>query len=221
MNRIFALSNFRRLVDHNRFVSMKITAEGKDVPKKKNFESRITLIGSDNSVSITDLKSAQSLSVRRDLKLVKIQDIDTKTRRPVYKLLTSAQYLEEEIAKRKEKKISKESLLIKGQKLITLTNRIAENDLMTSVKKMIKLLDKQFEVKVVVTGPDSEAMENLDKICSVIEKNTKSSGKIVQKRNKGNSLRFQLIPVRDKSSQNGNDDSNQNSENKDHEKGPL
>lgn len=85
MNKIFALTNFRRIVEYNRFISMKITAEGKDIPKKKNFESRITLIGHDNSVSITDLKSAHSLSVRRDLKLVKIQDIDTKTRRPVYK----------------------------------------------------------------------------------------------------------------------------------------
>ncbi|XP_013134739.1 PREDICTED: uncharacterized protein LOC106100433 [Papilio polytes] len=221
MNKIFALTNFRRIVEYNRFLSMKITAEGKDIPKKKNFESRITLIGHDNSVSITDLKSAQSLSVRRDLKLVKIQDIDTKTRRPVYKLLTSAQYLEEEIVKRKEKKISKENQLIKGQKLITLSNRIAENDLMTSVKKMIKLLDKQFEVKVVVTGSDSEAAESLDKICSVIEKSTKSSGKVIQKRNKGNSLRFQLIPVRDKSSQVGNDDSSNHSDNKGDEKGPL
>lgn len=60
-----------------------------------------------------------------------------------------------------------------------------------------------------------------DKICSVIEKNTKSSGKVIQKRNKGNSLRFQLIPVRDKSSQVGNDDSSNHSDNKGDEKGPL
>lgn len=62
-----------------------ITAEGKDIPKRKSFENRITLISPDNSVSITDLKNAQNLSTRRELKLVKIQDEDSKTRRPIYK----------------------------------------------------------------------------------------------------------------------------------------
>lgn len=62
-----------------------ITADGKDVPKRKNYENRITLISPDSSVSITDLKNAQSISLRRELKLVKVQDVDSKTRRPVYK----------------------------------------------------------------------------------------------------------------------------------------
>lgn len=40
-----------------------------------------------------------------------------------------------------------------------------------------------------------------DHIYSVIEKNVKTVGKIVQKRVKGNTLRFQLLPIRDSSSQ--------------------
>lgn len=38
-----------------------------------------------------------------------------------------------------------------------------------------------------------------ERIYSVIEQNTKSHGKVVQKRNKGNDLRFQLVPNRDRS----------------------
>ncbi|XP_068627949.1 translation initiation factor IF-3 [Battus philenor] len=216
MNKIFVVNTFRRLVGCTRTATSRITAEGKEVPKKKNVETRITLIGSDNSVSITDLKSAQSLSVRRELKLVKIQDNDTKTRRPVYKLLTNAQYHEEELAKRKEKQVAKENEEIKGQKLITLSTRIAENDLMTGVKKMIKLLDKQYEVKIVVTGADDSSEQSLEKIYTVIEKNTKSNAKVVQKRNKGNSLRFMLYPLREKTSQSNSEDANNNKD-----RGPL
>lgn len=54
---------------------------------------------------------------------------------------------------------------------------------------------------------------------SVIEKNIKSNGRIVQKRNKGNSLKFQLIPS--KAPQDNNSSSQQNSVDKDGDKGPL
>ncbi|KAJ8727017.1 hypothetical protein PYW08_015414 [Mythimna loreyi] len=195
-----------------------ITADGKDVPKKKNYENRITLINPDNSVSITDLKNAQSLSVRRDLKLVKIQDVDSKTRRPVFKLMTNAEYHAEELSKRKEKQVARQNNLIKGEKLITLSSRIGDNDLMTGVKKMMKLVEKQYEVKIVIAGEDAEAASKSEKIYQVIENHVKNMSKIVQKRMKGNSLRFQLLPLRDSSSQGANNtDSNQNN----NDKGPI
>lgn len=84
MNKLLTLFNTRRLFDC-RSIATRISASGKDVPKKPNIENRITLIGIDNSVSITDLKNAQNLSSKRELKLVKIQDVDSRTRRPVYK----------------------------------------------------------------------------------------------------------------------------------------
>lgn len=84
MNKLIPLLNIRRFLEC-RSVATKLTADGKEIPKKKDLENRITLIGVDNSVSITDLKNAQNLSLRRELKLVKIQDVDSKTRRPVYK----------------------------------------------------------------------------------------------------------------------------------------
>lgn len=86
MNKLISLLLTKRLFDI-RSVTTRIAIDGKDVPKKKQYENRITLIGADNSVSITDLKNAQNLSTRRELKLVKIQDADSKTRRPVYRFV--------------------------------------------------------------------------------------------------------------------------------------
>lgn len=57
-----------------------------------------------------------------------------------------------------------------------------------------------------------------ESIYSVIEKHVKTCGKLVQKRNKGNSLRFQLLPLRESSSQT---DVNQESSGNDKDRGPL
>lgn len=86
MNKLISLFSVKRLIEVRAFAS-KLTADGKEIPKNKTYETRITLIGPDNSVSITDLKNAQNVSLRRELKLVKVQDVDSKTRRPVYKLV--------------------------------------------------------------------------------------------------------------------------------------
>uniref|UniRef100_S4P9A2 Translation initiation factor-3 (IF3) n=1 Tax=Pararge aegeria TaxID=116150 RepID=S4P9A2_9NEOP len=216
MNKLVTLINIRKIFEC-RALTTKITAEGKDVPKKKTYENRITLIGPDDSVCITDLKDAQNLSSRRELKLVKIQDVDSKTRRPVYKLMTNAEYHEEEIARRKEKQTARDGNHLKGQKLITLSSRIAEHDLLTGVKKMAKLLEKQYEVKVVISGNENEETK-AEKIYSIIEKNLKSVGLLVQKRSKGNNLRFQLLPLKDSPNQSNSDNSNSD---KNNEKGPL
>lgn len=57
-----------------------------------------------------------------------------------------------------------------------------------------------------------------EKIYSIIERGVKSVGKVVQKRNKGNNLKFQILPS-NQSSQGGGDSLDSSSEAKD--KGPL
>lgn len=71
--------------------------------------------------------------------------------------MTNAEYHAEEISKRKEKQISRQGT--KGEKLLTLSSRIGEHDLMTGVKKMLKLIEKQYEVKVVIAGEDDQAAQ--------------------------------------------------------------
>lgn len=46
---------------------------------------KVTLISQNEDVTIVSLAEAQKLSKRRELKLVKIIDVDAKTSRPVYK----------------------------------------------------------------------------------------------------------------------------------------
>lgn len=71
--------------------------------------------------------------------------------------MTSSEYHAEELSKRKEKQMARQNASIKGEKLLTLSSRIGEHDLMTGIKKMLKLVEKQYEVKVVIAGDDAEA----------------------------------------------------------------
>ena len=56
----------------------------------------VTLIGTDSSLTVMSLSEAERIAKRRELKLVKIIDIDTKTQRPVYQLMTGSQYYNED-----------------------------------------------------------------------------------------------------------------------------
>lgn len=74
--------------------------------------------------------------------------------------MTNAEYHEEELSKRKQKLQAKENNFIKGHKLLTLSSRIADHDLMTRINKIRKLLEKQYEVRVVISGEESETNSN-------------------------------------------------------------
>ncbi|XP_026468579.1 uncharacterized protein LOC113372460 [Ctenocephalides felis] len=91
----------------------KVFEEAPEPKKKKVFIPRITLISSDESISVTTLEEAKKISTRRDLKLVKITDMDTKTQRPIYRLMTGAQYFEEDLKRRAEKKAAKSEAFIR------------------------------------------------------------------------------------------------------------
>jgi translation initiation factor IF-3 len=117
----------------------------------------ITLIGTDNSPSVVPLSDAEKLAKRRDLKLVRIVDLDTKTQRPIYQLMTGAQYYTEDKKLRKEKSTKKGSGF-KGDKLLTLSHRISPHDLSSKLKNVTKWLSKSYEVRVVING-DSDNMK--------------------------------------------------------------
>ena len=48
-------------------------------------DKKITLIQPNNVISVTSLEEAHKISKRRDMKLLKVQDMDNKSQRPVYK----------------------------------------------------------------------------------------------------------------------------------------
>jgi translation initiation factor IF-3 len=117
----------------------------------------VTLIGTDSSLAVMSLTEAEKIAKRRDLKLVRVIDIDTKTQRPVYRLMTGSQYYNEDKKQRLEKNAKKESGL-KGEKLLTLSHRITPHDLSSRVNNIRKWLSKTYEVRIVING-DSENMK--------------------------------------------------------------
>lgn len=165
-------------------------------PRPKTIpEERITLIAQDNSISITPLTEAQKLSGSKNLRLVKIKDIDTKTRRPVYKLMTSADYHQEELRKRTERQKSREQSDIKGDKLLAISHSIADHDINTKIKNLAKWLVKQYQVKIVIEGKDNDSKEKSEKLYARLEGELKNLGKFTQKRMQGKDLKFQVLPI--------------------------
>ncbi len=71
------------------FSSQIVKDEAPATAKKSSKEAsspKITLID-DQKIEIVSLEAAKKLSKRRDLKLVKVIDLDAKTQRAVYKLM--------------------------------------------------------------------------------------------------------------------------------------
>lgn len=138
--------------------------------KKKIPIPRITLISNDDKVTITTLEEAQKLSKRRDLKLVKIIDVDTKSQRPVYKLMTGAEYHAEDLKQREQRKQERlNSDALKGEKVVMLSSGIAEHDLKTQVNKVVKWLGKRYEVRFIING-DADKMDKAVSIFNILYK---------------------------------------------------
>lgn len=78
--------------------------------------------------------------------------------------MTNSEYHSEELERRKEKQETRQKNIVRGQKLLSLTSKIGEHDLMTGVKKMLKLLEKQYEVKIVIAGEGEDGDQNTVRI---------------------------------------------------------
>ncbi|XP_053967150.1 translation initiation factor IF-3 [Anastrepha ludens] len=156
--------------------------------------SKITLVQPNQSIAITTLKEAQKLAKRRELHLVKQQDFDTKTQRPIYKLVTAAELLSEDVD---ESVVDKKSNEKKSQKSLTIGSRITEHDLESRLKHISKWLAKNHEVCVLIQGSPEE-MAKCEQILKTIEQSVKEPemiGRILQKRIKGSHIKFNISPV--------------------------
>lgn len=178
--------------------SSKASSETQEKSNKKKTAAipKITLLNGEE-LTVTTLEEAQKLSKRRDLKLVKLVDFETKTQRPVYKLLSGSEYHSEDIKQRALKKETRKNS-IKGEKVLMINHNIFEHDLQTHIKKMKKWLDGMYEVKIVING-DISNMEKAESVYNIIEKSIGSEIKFVQKRQKGSDIRFQILPPPKKS----------------------
>ncbi|KAK5643757.1 hypothetical protein RI129_007602 [Pyrocoelia pectoralis] len=133
------------------------------------------------------------MSKRRDLKLVKLVDLDNKTQRPVYKLMSGSEYHAEELKLRQNKKLDKPNNALKGEKLLMLNAHISKHDLEVHIKKILKWTSKRYEVRVIVSG-DANNTEKCESVYKFLEDNLNKETRFLQKRMKGGDLKFQIIP---------------------------
>lgn len=170
------ISNLRNLASNNRSQCLKFAnicsqqhyfsskvdkqPESSDPEKKKKTVRipKITLVSPDESIQIVTLEEAQKISRRRDLKLIKVIDLDTKTHRPVFKLMSGSDYHAEDLKQREIRKEKKNDIAVKGEKLLLINSRITEHDLESRIKNIIRWLNKKYEIRVVLSG-DSSNME--------------------------------------------------------------
>lgn len=134
--------------------------EGIKKPKPKTVPiPKITLISPNDSITVTILEDAQRLAKRRNLILTKVTDLDSKTQRAIYKLTSNISHVNrtEKATEAAEdvKNDDKDKQKFKEVKLLYISAKITEHDLSTKIKKVVKLLDKQHKVKLVITLDDS------------------------------------------------------------------
>ncbi|KAG5876265.1 hypothetical protein JTB14_013002 [Gonioctena quinquepunctata] len=169
------------------------TNEPAEKPKRKTTPIPSISLIRDDEILVTTLEEAQKLSKRRDLRLVKMVDLDTKTQRPIYKLMSVSEYKSQESEGSKSNKQNSN----KGEKFVMIGQNISEHDLNTRMKKMNKWLEKSYEVRIVING-DSTNMDKAESVYKLMENGVGTNGRIVQKRQKGSDIKFQILPPKNK-----------------------
>lgn len=151
--------------DVRAFSKRSILEESNDVAPAKQQRPKtvpvpkITLVSPDNSMTVTVLEDAQRLAKRRKLTLVKVSDLDSKTQRPVYKLMSSSVFIEE--VREKIEDDHRDNQKFKDVKLHYISAKITEHDLLTKMKNVVKLLNKGHKVKIVITLDGSNEVSSL------------------------------------------------------------
>ncbi|XP_050536235.1 uncharacterized protein LOC126902706 [Daktulosphaira vitifoliae] len=173
-------------------LNLNATKDNEEINKKKRPKTapipKITLISPDNNLSIVTLDEASKVSVRRGLKLVKVIDFDTKTQRPVFKMMTTTQFLKDDSKFKRLNNEENKFNELKGEKTAIISSRIGKSDLESKVNHFRKWLLKCYEVRITITGDSS------NEIADNIIKMTEGFSRVVQKRQKGDSIKFQLLP---------------------------
>ncbi|KAL2717075.1 translation initiation factor IF-3-like [Vespula squamosa] len=164
---------------------------------KATSESKITLLLSNNSMTVTYLEDAKKLAKRRNLILTKVENEQKISSRDTYKLVKLGdEFLE-------AKNNDKENNIIKAErnskiKQIQISGKISTHDLNIKLKNVNKLLSKQHKIKFII----NHDMETQDRILKYVETNVRQYGTI-QKNVKSLYTTLIITPIL-------NEDSNKN-----------
>jgi translation initiation factor IF-3 len=125
---------------------------------------QITLIGIDKKVTVVLFEDAEKLAKRRDLKLVKVSDFDTKSQRPLYRLDLQAA---SDINKTTGNKIKTVTGGIKKEKQVSFSPKISPHDIESRMKQISKWIQKNLEVRVTINGSAGDSALMVCIICKL------------------------------------------------------
>lgn len=128
---------------------MDLCEEDEKKRKKTPRISKITLINPDESVTITGLEAAEKIAKRRNLKLIKMPHIGTRSDRDIYKLYNEADFVNEEQDTFSEK--ASESKTMRSTKLFPIRSKINDHDLEIKISNINRLLEKNYRIKLLVS----------------------------------------------------------------------
>ncbi|XP_047487545.1 translation initiation factor IF-3, mitochondrial-like isoform X2 [Penaeus chinensis] len=150
------------------------------------------------------LRQAERLAKRRDLKLVQVIDstLKGKVEKQVYKLMTGKQYFEEEV---RGKKDVKTATGVKGEKMLTISGKIAEHDLKSKLHNIEKWVKKGHQTKVTLSSHGCTP-DDLENIYNTIEADVVGfGGRILQRHVKAGNIKFFIATAKEaKAEKSGN-----------------
>ncbi|XP_063604640.1 translation initiation factor IF-3-like [Penaeus indicus] len=178
---------------------------GQGDPRRREDNSpQIMVVDTEEKVSVMTLRQAERLAKRRDLKLVQVIDstLKGKVEKQVYKLMTGKQYFEEEV---RGKKDIKTATGVKGEKMLTISGKIAEHDLKSKLHNIEKWLKKGHQTKVTLSSQGCTP-DDLENIYNTIEADVAGfGGRILQRRVKAGNIKFFIAPAKEaKTEKSGN-----------------
>lgn len=157
-------------------------------PKKKVREDTelITLVDStDKVLGIKSKSDSVNLARKHRMMLEKVEVHKFGNTYPVFKLVSAA-----DIVTRGEKKGGTANRDIKK---ISISNRITDHDLEVKVKMVKRLLGKNCEIHVTVTGSPEET-NSMEVVYKKFHKQLEKEARILDKRLQGSALKFIVIP---------------------------
>ncbi|XP_066589889.1 translation initiation factor IF-3 [Prorops nasuta] len=186
------LVTFKHVSSSNNLDDSTTDSPNQKKPKPKTIRiPQITLYLLDNSITTTTLENAMKIAKRRSLKLVKECEFDKVKETPIYRLVSSSQYLEDtyEIDDNEDEN-KKQSSKERKQKIFIISGTSADHDIQIKIKQMEKLLKQKYSVKVTIQGDTEKAVNTGKKI----KQGLQEYGDIKEKLAKKNNLNLSISP---------------------------
>lgn len=166
-----------------------VCGEEQKRPKRKVRETTelITLLdSSDKVLGIKAKAESEKLAKKHHMLLEKVEVHKFGNNYPVYKLVSGA-----DIVKRDQRE--KAASTSRDLKKISVSNRITDHDLEVKVKLIKRLLARNCEIHVAVTGSAGET-SSMEGVYTKISEHLEKEARVLEKRFKESALKFIVIP---------------------------